>query len=110
MILNFCIYIYIIYPDIHSLYTKKITITANGFIFCDSVAENKDVRNFLPVLKKIFGGAWVVQLAKCPTLDLGPGQELRVRLCAGSAEPVWDSLSLSLSALTTHTLSLKIKK
>ena len=52
-------------------------------------------------------GTWVAPLANCWTLDFGLGHdlivgefELRMGLCADSAEPAWDSLtpSLSLSA------------
>ena len=53
----------------------------------------------------------MAQLVKCPTLDSASGHDLticgiepRVRLCADSAEPAWDSFSLSLS------LSFKIHK
>ena len=57
------------------------------------------------------------QSVKCLTLDFGSGHDLRVcefkpriGLCAGSAEPAWDSffLSLSLSSLCpspAHSLS-----
>ena len=48
-------------------------------------------------------GAWVAQLVKRPTLDLGSGHDLtvhgiesHVRLCAVSVVPAWDSLSLSV--------------
>ena len=65
-------------------------------------------------------GAWVAQSVKCLTLGLGSGHDLMVRgfeshfgLCANSAEPAWDflSLSLSLSPLCpshAHSLFLKI--
>ena len=56
--------------------------------------------------------AWVAQLVKHPTLDLGSGHDLmvfeiepRVTLCADSAEPAWDSLSFPLSALPLLVLS-----
>ena len=49
------------------------------------------------------GGTWVAQLVKRPTLDFGSGYDLMVwefepciGLRAGSVEPAWDSLSLSL--------------
>ena len=49
-------------------------------------------------------GAWMAQWVKRPTLDFGSHHDLtvrefepRVRLCAVTAEPGWDSLSLSLS-------------
>ena len=50
------------------------------------------------------GGAWVARSVKIPTLDLSSGHDLTVRefkphirLCAESAQPTWDSHSLSLS-------------
>ena len=61
----------------------------------------------------------MAQSVKSLTLDAGSGHNLRVHgikpcvgLCADSAKPAWDSLSLSLSApcLLTHTHSLKINK
>ena len=49
-------------------------------------------------------GAWVAQLAECPTLYFGSGHDLTVyefephiRLRATREEPIWDSFSLSLS-------------
>ena len=46
----------------------------------------------------------VAQLVKCPTLDFGSDHDLtvcefepRIGLCADSAEPAWDYLSLPLS-------------
>ena len=49
-------------------------------------------------------GVWVAQFVKRLTLDFDSGHDLEVhefesciRLCAGSADPVWDSLSPSLS-------------
>ena len=49
-------------------------------------------------------GAWVAQLGKHPNLDFRSGYDLsvcefkpRIRLCAKSVEPAWDSLSPSLS-------------
>ena len=46
-------------------------------------------------------GAWVAQSVKHPTLDFRSSQDLtvheiklRIKLCTGSAEPAWDSLSL----------------
>ena len=59
-------------------------------------------------------GAWGAQSDERLTLDLGSGRDLtvsgikpRVRLCADSMGPAWDSLSLSLPLpyLHTHTLS-----
>ena len=47
----------------------------------------------------------MAELVKRPTLDFDSGHELTVhgiepgiQLCADSAEPIWDSLSPSLSA------------
>ena len=65
--------------------------------------------------------AWVAQSVKPLTLDFGSGHdllvhefELRVRLCADSAEPALDSPSPSLSAppllACAPSLSLKITK
>ena len=55
-------------------------------------------------LKLVLRGAWVVQSNKRPTLDFGSDHDLTVHehylhvtLCAHSAEPAWDSLSLPLS-------------
>ena len=49
------------------------------------------------------------------TLDFGSGRDLmvcefepRVRLCADSAEPAWDSLSPSLCPSPAHVLSLSL--
>ena len=49
-----------------------------------------------------YQGAWAALSVKRPTLDFGSGDDLTVRgfeprvgLCADSAEPAWDSLSLS---------------
>ena len=63
----------------------------------------------------------MTQSVKCPTLDVGSGQELivrglepRIRLCTDSAEPAWESLPLSLplslSAPPLLALSLEINK
>ena len=55
-------------------------------------------------LIKIFWNrdTWVAQSVKCPALDFGSGHDPTVGeiepcigLCADSAEPAWDSLSLS---------------
>ena len=61
-------------------------------------------------------GTWVAQLVKCPILDFGPGHDFAVhefephnRLHAGSVDPAWYSLSLSLPDLS-FSLSLKINK
>ena len=57
------------------------------------------------------GGTWVAQSVKCQTLDFSSGHDLtvpegkpRVRICADSVEPAWDSLSLCPSP--AHSLSL----
>ena len=61
----------------------------------------------------------MTQQVKRPTLDFGSGHDLTVRgfkacirLCAGSVEPAWDSLSPppSLPLPHSHCLSLKISK
>ena len=65
-------------------------------------------------------GAWVAPSVKPPTLDFGSGDDLtvcvcafepRVRLCADSSEPAWDShfLPLSLPLLCSRALSLSLK-
>ena len=69
------------------------------------------------MFKKIPGGAWVAQLVKCPTLGFGSGHDVvvcefepYVGLHADSAEPAWDSLSLSLcSSPCSLSLSLSLK-
>ena len=57
-------------------------------------------------------GAWLAQFVEHPTLDFGSGHDLVVRefephlgLCADSAEPAWDPVSLPLSAPLPLTLS-----
>ena len=57
-------------------------------------------------------GNWVARLVKCLTLGFGSGHGLtdcgtkpHVRLCADREEPAWDSLSSSLSAPLTLSLS-----
>ena len=61
----------------------------------------------------------MAQSVKCPTLDLGPGHDLTAGefeshsgLWADSAEPAWNSVSLSLLPLPTphRMFSLKINK
>ena len=61
----------------------------------------------------------MAQSVKPPTLDFHSGHDVtvhvsepRVRLCADSVEPAWDSLSRSLSAppLLVLTVSHKIKE
>ena len=59
----------------------------------------------------------MAQWVKHPTLDFGSGHDLLVRgieprvgLCTDSAEPAWDSLSPSLSASPSFTISLKINQ
>ena len=63
-------------------------------------------------------GTWVVQSVKHLTFDFGSGHDVTVcgfkphiRLCAGSAEPAWDSLSLFLSHCPspTHAVSVSLK-
>ena len=58
----------------------------------------------------------MAQLVKCPTLDFSLGHDLTVcefksrgALCAGSVEPAWDSLSLSLCPSLTHAVSVSLK-
>ena len=55
----------------------------------------------------------MAQSVECLTLDLGSGRDLTVRdfescvvLSAGSVEPAWDSLSLSLCLSPALSLSL----
>ena len=63
-------------------------------------------------------GLRVAQSVKRLTLDLGSGHDLTVRefeprvgLCADSAEPAWDSLSLSLCPSSlVHVLSFSLSK
>ena len=59
----------------------------------------------------------MAQLVKRPTLDFGLGHDLTVReieprvcLRAGTEEPAWDSVSLSLSDPSPCALFLKINK
>ena len=59
----------------------------------------------------------MAQLVNRLTLDLGSGHDLTVHefelligLCADSAEPAWDSVSLSLFPSPTCYLSLKINR
>ena len=65
----------------------------------------------------------MAHLVKHPTLDVGSGHDLmvcelepRVGLCADTAEPVWDSLFLSLSLCPSlaharsHSLSISQNK
>ena len=60
----------------------------------------------------------MAQLVECPTLDFGSdcdlmvhGIETQVRLCADSAEPAWDSVSISFSLPLPRSLffSLSLK-
>ena len=58
-------------------------------------------------------GTWVTRPVTRPALDLGSGRDLEVdgidpgvRLCPGSTEPAWDSLSLSLSVCLSLSPSL----
>ena len=58
----------------------------------------------------------MAQSVKCPALDFSLGHDLMVCkfepciVCADSAEPVWDSLSFSLSLLLPCFLSLSQNK
>ena len=59
--------------------------------------------------------AWVAQSVKCPTLDFGSGHDLAVcefeplvGLRAGTVESAWVSLSPSVSAPPTFSLSLSL--
>ena len=56
-----------------------------------------------------FRGIWLAQSVERLTFDFVSGRDLtvrgiepRVRLCSGSTEPAWDSLSLSLSLPFPH--------
>ena len=60
----------------------------------------------------LYRGVWVAQSVKRPTLDFGSGHDLtvcesepHVWLCAGSVEPAWDSLALSLCPSPGHAVS-----
>ena len=57
-----------------------------------------------PLVRRAHSGTRVAQSVKLPTLGFSSGHDLvlrefepRIRLCADSAEPAWDSLSPSLS-------------
>ena len=59
----------------------------------------------------------MAQSVKCLILDLSSGHDLmvremepQVRLCAGSVEPAWDSLSPILSAPSLLTFFLSLSK
>ena len=59
----------------------------------------------------------MAQSVERPTLDFRSGRDLmvgeiepRVRLCADSVEPPWDSLPLSAFPPCVHMHSLKINK
>ena len=61
----------------------------------------------------VLRGTWVVQLLNGPTLGYGSGRGLAVRefepcigLCADSAGPAWDYVSVPLSAPPLLMLSL----
>ena len=65
------------------------------------------------LVKEKTWGAWVALLVKPPALGFGSGHDLTVcefkphiRLCTGSREPAWDSLSLSLSLSLSAPLPL----
>ena len=62
-------------------------------------------------------GAWVAQSVKGLTLGFSSGHDLTVcvmgphlGLCADSAEPAWDSLSLPLSASPPLMCSVSLSK
>ena len=62
-------------------------------------------------------GAWVAQSVKRLTLGFSSGRDLTVcefephiGLCADSAEPAWDSVSLTLSAPPWLALELSLSK
>ena len=67
------------------------------------------------ILNKQFGGTWVVQAVEHPTLDFGSIHEMvcefepRIRLCANSTEPAWNSPPPSLSAPPLLSLSFSQK-
>ena len=82
---------------------------------CTRGSNKKIHRCGKKTLKYLFRGTWVAQLVKLPTLNLSSGHDLTfhefnplIWLCADSAEPAWDSLSLplSLSPSSTHALSI----
>ena len=59
--------------------------------------------------------AWLAQSVKHPTLNFGHDLMVHefkpyVGLCAGSVEPVWDSVSLSVFLPCSLSVSLKMKK
>ena len=69
------------------------------------------------VVKRNLRGAWVVQVAKRLTLDLGSGHVLMVhefkpciRLCTDGTEPLWDSVSPSLCSSPACVHSLNVNK
>ena len=64
---------------------------------------------------KVRRDTWVSQSVKHLTLGFGSGHDLmvyefetRIRLCANSTEPAWDSVSPSLSAPSPLTLCLSL--
>ena len=87
----------------------------------DRLATDKEKRE--RAYQDSFRGTWVAQSVKPLTLGFSSGHDLmvceiepRVRLCADSTEPAWDSLSPSLSVPSwlvcacSLSLSLKINK
>ena len=73
------------------------------------------LKNKILKKKKIVGR--LDSSVECPTLGFGwscdllvCGFEPRLRLCAGNAEPAWDSVSLSLSLCRVGALSLSLSK
>ena len=78
---------------------------------------NQEYVQYLAIVKKHrYKGAWVDQSVKLPTLDFSSAHDLMISefkpcvgLCAGSAEPAWDSLSFPLSLyLPDCSLSLSL--
>ena len=62
-------------------------------------------------------GTWVAQSVKRPTLGFSSGHDLtvheiepRLGLCAGSADPAWDSLSLSVSLCPFPACALSLSR
>ena len=62
-------------------------------------------------------GCLEAQSVKRPTFDFGSGHDLlacdfkpHTELCADSAEPAWDALSLPLSLTLPHALALSLSQ
>ena len=69
-----------------------------------------------PLKHREYRGTWMAQSVKHPTLDFSSGHDLTVhgikpclRLCTGSMEPAWDSLSISIYPSPMLSFSLKGK-